>query len=106
MANIKDFMKLLANHLLDDDKDRKVEKSIPIRAEWLPLCDEMTKLQEQIKEKQKEMKSLVFEMVTKKQKFWATVESDLGIYDRQMHLNHKTKEVEIYAEEKDEEDED
>ena len=80
--------------LVDDlrkGSNREVEKSIPMKKEWTTKLNAVRKLfKESNIAKQKAMRG--------KQAFWALVEEDTGMYDRDFQLSDNYKELEILVE--------
>lgn len=71
------------------EKDRKVLKSVPMKPEWKKLHAELDALAVKRAAMEKEFES--------KRKFmWATIEKDLGIYDKDLHINSEKNKLEVY----------
>lgn len=86
------------------EEKRKVIKTIPIRSGWKDVMKDMLDVRNQGLEKGEELKKLTNEYATKKKLFWATVEKDLGIYDKNMRLNDEDTEIDILEDEDEDED--
>lgn len=99
MSLKENLLKHLVEHLTDeDDTERKVIKTFPVKDKWKPLWGE-------VKNASKEGNALVDELFLARQKhatakklFWGTVETELGIFDKIMQYNEDTNEIEVLEE--------
>lgn len=90
--NIKKMLlESLAEHMVDAVKERKVLKSFPLRPEWKKIHVQLTKLTE-------EAQSLEHKRDSVRKKLWSTIEEGLNIYDKSLHINTETNEVEVLGE--------
>lgn len=70
-------------------EDRKVLKSLPMKPEWKKLHAELLALGQKKTALEKECES-------KRSFMWATIEKDLGIYDKDLHINAEKNKLEVY----------
>jgi len=66
----------------------KVTKTYPMRSEWRKRYAELDKADKEADVAQEKRNTL-------KRAFWSQVEIDLGIYDKNLHYNPETDEVEV-----------
>ncbi len=92
-----DGLDKLIKHLKGDDG--VVERTIPIKKEWQVQMEKMLNME-------KVAKAAVERFEKEKRKFWATIEMELDMFDRNMRFNKKKMEIEVMKEEEDDEDED
>lgn len=91
--NVEKLKAQMLQHVLGE-LDRKVVKTVPLKADWAKKFEAFKKVREEANKLDEKATSL-------KKLFWATVENDLNDY-RNMSINTDTNEIEIY-EDKDEE---
>lgn len=65
-----------------------VIKSFPMKSEWRKRYAELEKATEEAFKAEQKHKTL-------KSSFWTQVEIDLGIYDKPLHYNEETDEIEV-----------
>ena len=78
--------------------ERSVEKSVKVKPSWKKMIDEMEALRLEVIETKEKVDNLVDRLQNRKKIFWATIESDLGLYDRDMRLTDDYKKIEILEE--------
>lgn len=97
--NFESFFSKLIEHATEE-KERTLEKSIPMRKEWLPMYKKVKKSKDECLELVSQLKKAFAKSNAMKKGFWSQIEQDLEIYDREMSVNHDDLEIEIYAEDK------
>lgn len=75
---LEKILKMAVETLGDDDK--KVIKSLKMKEEWIRMHDELEALTD-------DLSALVSKADTKRKLMWATIEEDLGIYDKQLRID-------------------
>lgn len=70
-------------------KDKKVAKTIKMKPEWIKLNQELDELAKQASEIHGEMKS-------KRNLMWGMIETELGIYNEDMHIDDERMVIEVY----------
>lgn len=84
--NFKDFLKDVIDGFGEDNEI--VEKSIPVKASWKKMHDELEELDEQFKELDKKIDA-------KKDLMWSTIQIETGEYVKHLRYNTETEEIEM-----------
>jgi hypothetical protein len=83
-----DIKKMLEGLKTSLEKVDTVEKSFPMKPEWVKASKELDVLSAQ-------MDAIRAEAESKKKLLWGTIERDLKIYDKSMRLNDVKKLIEV-----------
>ncbi len=77
----------------DEEEDKVVEKTIPMKPEWKKLREEWMKHRDAYKEAEAKASTL-------RKAFWSKVEMDSGIYNQEMEVDDENNEIKIFADDK------
>jgi hypothetical protein len=82
----------------DEEDERKVIKSIPVRKEWRDALNKLKEVQEDGLDLNQQLKETLFKAKSLKGLFFGQIENDLGIYDENLRYNQETDEIEFLEE--------